>query len=117
MASEDVPGFSQNLTANGGTDGKLTVNDSSGFYPGAYAWLRSSAKTTYCQIVECPDATHVTVRFLPDPGADLASVSTAPSYAGGSDASAFLLADGARLSMFDQVVRVTQPQFSKRSKA
>lgn len=113
MACEEVSAWGQALTADGTTTGYVTVADTSGFYPGAEAWLSSSAAQQRVIITEIKSGTQVGVRFV----ATEVTNSSALMYGSRSSAAAFTTALGSRLDMPQQLVRVIQPSFSKRTLA
>lgn len=102
MASIAVRDYVSALTAQGGTDGFVTVADASGYYAGADGWLQNPADPDNAQhvlITEVVSATNkVGVRFL-----DLPQNRGGATYTR-SDASAF--PSGSKLFMGSQVVRV-----------
>lgn len=69
MASTSID--AQHTTVTAATNlGIATVSSSTGFKPGAFVWLSNTAGTVswYCKVTSVPDATHVALRHLPDPG-------------------------------------------------
>ena len=89
------------LEANGTTDGKVTIPDNDGWLPGAIAYLDSTTQDP------------VEVRIAGTEGSDRLLVrrtdATGQARGAVSDVSAFLVVDGAKISMAQQVVAVSGP--------
>ena len=86
------------LTVNGGSDGVLTVIDTGGFYAGAQAFLSDNTPDSrLCQITQIISPTELKIKFLNENG-------IAAPYGTGIDASAFLTANAATLTMPSQLV-------------
>lgn len=113
MASEEVPAAGAALTGDGDATGYVTVADNSPFYPGAEAWLSNATLNQRVIITDLNGTTKIGVRFV----ADVVSNSSALMYGSRSSATAFTVASGSRINMPQQLVRVVQPTFSKRSNA
>lgn len=93
------------LTANGGADGLVTVADNSGWLPGSTVWLSSSTQEgLQCIVSQLVGTTQIRLRKADAPAPGAANVS------------AYLLADGAKISMESQVVPVRDP-FEPRERA
>lgn len=86
------------FTANGATDGGVTVADVAPFYPGARVWLRSDTVDGKEYIISAVDSTKVYVRLIP---AAFGGV----KY-GRTSVAEYLLADNAKICMAEQLVPV-----------
>lgn len=89
------------LTANGTTGGKVTIADNEGWLPGAIAYLNSTTEPSVeVKIVAREGSAQLLVRRTDARGQARGAV---------SDVSEFLVADGAKISMAQQVVAVNAP--------
>lgn len=111
MPSIPVPSVSATaLTANGGSDGTLTVASTTLFYSGCIAYLRdTNGLTATVLITQILTATTMKARKVLDTGSNVNSL----SYATGSDLSTFTTANSAKIAMPAQTAEVNQPTFSK----
>jgi hypothetical protein len=124
MAGRDVAAASAAFTANGGTDGSITMASTTAFRKNAKCWLTSSGQPSLKVIItEVTDATHLKVRSIPDqltlmtaaqigsaPGGSGGPVATvrhlgdfAPKY-GTTDISAYTLAQTAKIDQESQFI-------------
>lgn len=102
-----APAFAA-FTANGGTDGYVTVTDNSAFYPGAIIWLHSTTQAGQQGLItDLVSTTKIGIRFIGT------FPNQAPTY-GKNDCSAFTTANSASISQESQVVRVN-PSFVKQT--
>jgi hypothetical protein len=109
MAGKDIAASGAVFTANGGTDGTITVASTTPFRAKARAWV-SDANSPSVEVIitEITDSTHLKVRLVTPPPA--ASPDQAPAYAlnalnyGTSDMSAYTTAQTARIDMPSQFI-------------
>lgn len=67
MAGKDVAAAGAAFTANGGTDGSITMTSTTPFRKGQKGWITSSGQPSLKVIItEITDATHLKVRAIPD---------------------------------------------------
>lgn len=113
MPSVNVAKYNQTFTANGGTDGYITVASNAGFYPNAIAYICCDTRKNTVYITDLVSTNKVGVRIIPDTFDVSKSGAYSPTY-GRSDVSAYTTAGNAAISQPAQAVRVDQPTFSKR---
>ena len=103
MSSSYVSSAHASLTANGGSNGLVTVASNTAFKVGATVWIRSNTVDgRQCVVTDLVSTNQVGLRFYANNGTLRDSV---PSY-GRSDLSAYLLADGATISQEAGIVPV-----------
>lgn len=108
MAGKDIAQAGAVLTANGGTDGTLTVASTTPYRAKAHAWVSSTTTAgVEVVIVSIIDSTHMQVRLKTPPNT---APDQSPGYAlnalnyGGSNMSAYTTADTARVDMPSQFI-------------
>jgi hypothetical protein len=101
LSGRDVPQKGGPLTANGTSQGVISVSDTLGYYPAARAWLSGTgllSKEVY--IVQILTGNTMTVRYVDEiPTTDLHQI-----YYGTSDVSVYTVAAGASINMPSQLV-------------
>lgn len=109
---ERIP--AKSTTGTGASTGIFTVASTTGFAAGAKGWLRTSTNTLpqYTQLVEVIDATHISLRFIPEDINDpkLRTGAVKHPYYGLSDLTSY--GAGSIFSYDAQLVDVQQPQFT-----
>lgn len=109
----EVPSAHAAFTSNGTTAGIVTVADSSPFYAGCVAWIKSSGQpSARVIIVAIPSATTIKVRFIGETDIDRIPLQI---YGGASDISAYTTAQNATISMESQLAHV-EPDYVKPAK-
>lgn len=113
MASIPVDGASAALSADGTSDGYVTVTDNSPYWPGATAWLTSNTKPAQeCLITNLAAGGKVGLRFKQQNKAT--GIYMTALYTR-SDCSAYKVADGARLEQEPSVVPAVFESPAKKS--
>lgn len=109
MAGKDIAAAGAAFTANGGSDGTITVASTTPYRAKARAWVSSSGQPSKeVVITEVTDSTHLKVRLVTPPPAS--APDQAPAYAlnalnyGTSDMSAYTTAQTARIDMPPQFI-------------
>ena len=104
MSSIVIAAAGAALTANGGSDGFVTVASNALFYPGATLYLSSSTVAgRLCLVTELSSTDKVGLRFIDK--TTTSGIPAGPQY-GRDDCSAYLTANNARIDQPQQTCRV-----------